>query len=316
MMNKDDPAEHLRAFNEVYGQVLREQEAALARGGLQPSEWRLLAALADGPAGARALARRLALDEGYVSRLIRRCEDAGLMGTETDPDDRRRQVLTLTRAGGERLDRVTGQARALAAAQLAGAGVGAGRDIDGVTDGLRALTGGIRDLPVSFGPLQPGDGGWVVGQHGRMYASDEGAAAAFEADVAGIVADFLRRGDSDREAGWIVRAGSWRLGSVFVMRTDVAETARLRLFLVRPEARRLGLGAGLIDKCLSFARAAGYGRVILWTPKELRAACRRYAAAGFHLSERRIARVHGRECEEQKWEIVLDPGLAKVASRG
>ena len=129
---------------------------------------------------------------------------------------------------------------------------------------------------------QPGDLGWVVQAHGELYAREFGWDTTFEALVARIVADWAADHDSAREAAWIAEDEAGRVGCVFCMRED-DETARLRILLVDPRARGQRLGATLVDRCLGFARAAGYRRMVLWTNHPLAAARRIYLDAGFEL---------------------------------
>jgi len=129
---------------------------------------------------------------------------------------------------------------------------------------------------------RPGDLGWVVQAHGELYAEEFGWDATFEALVAGIVADWGSGHDPDREAAWIAEDERGRVGCVFCVREDDA-TARLRILLVDPRARGRRLGTALVDRCLAFARGAGYRRMVLWTNDPLAAARRIYLEAGFGL---------------------------------
>lgn len=151
---------------------------------------------------------------------------------------------------------------------------------------------------------QPGDVGWVVQRHGELYWHEYGYDETFEALVAGIVATFVEHLDPARERCWIAERGGQRLGCVFLV-AQSKRVAKLRLFLVEPAARGLGLGTRLVDECVAFARAAGYHKVMLWTQSELLAARRIYERAGF----RRIAEVphhsFGQELVAETWELTL-----------
>ncbi|MCR8725309.1 GNAT family N-acetyltransferase [Frigidibacter sp. ROC022] len=157
-------------------------------------------------------------------------------------------------------------------------------------------------------PLRPGDADWLIAQHGRLYARDEGFDASFEQLVADIVAGFLRDHDPARERGWIAEAGGERLGSIFLVRAETGQppdTAKLRLFLLLPQARGLGLGQRLHDACLDFARGAGYRRIVLWTHESHRAATRLYARNGWTMTGSRATRSFGRDVVEQAWFRLL-----------
>jgi len=129
---------------------------------------------------------------------------------------------------------------------------------------------------------RPGDLGWVVQAHGEVYADEFGWDQSFEALVARIVADWASEHDPEREAAWVAEDDRGRVGCVFCVRED-DETARLRILLVHPRARGQRLGERLVERCLTFARAAGYRRMVLWTNDPLVAARKIYLAAGFRL---------------------------------
>jgi GNAT superfamily N-acetyltransferase len=151
---------------------------------------------------------------------------------------------------------------------------------------------------------RPGDLGWVVMAHGEMYAAQYGWDTSFEALVARIVADYAAGRDPDREAAWIAEADGARAGCVFCVAAD-SGTARLRILLVDPAARGHGLGTRLVDECLTFARAAGYRRITLWTNDVLASARRIYQAAGFTLDAEEPHRSFGAELVGQTWSRPL-----------
>ena len=130
---------------------------------------------------------------------------------------------------------------------------------------------------------RPGDLGWVVERHGSVYAAEYGWDISFEGLVAGIVAGFAAGHDTEREAGWIAELDERRAGSIFCIAADEPGVAALRALIVDPGARRRGIGRMLIESCVRFARAAGYGRMELWTTSDLVDARRLYDAAGFEL---------------------------------
>jgi len=131
-------------------------------------------------------------------------------------------------------------------------------------------------------PPQPGDIGWVIERHGTLYAAEYGFGPPFEAEVAGIAAAYLAHHDPARECCWIAARGDQRLGSAFVVRQS-DETAKLRLVIVDPAARGLGIGKALVRSSTDFARRAGYRELSLGTHDILLAARAIYKAAGFTL---------------------------------
>jgi len=156
----------------------------------------------------------------------------------------------------------------------------------------------IRDLGA------PGDLGWVVMAHGEQYAAEFGWDATFEALVARIVADYAADHDPAREGAWIAERDGRRVGCVFCVRKD-DETAQLRILLVTPEGRGLGLGRRLVDHTVAFARAAGYRRMVLWTNDPLAAARRIYVERGFRLVDEERHRSFGADLVGQNYVLAL-----------
>jgi len=158
---------------------------------------------------------------------------------------------------------------------------------------------------VAIRDLRPGDAGWVIMRHAELYADEEGFDATFEPLVARILADFLATREPSTERGWIAEGPSGaRLGCIFCVRVD-AETAKLRLFLVEPEARGTGLGRRLLEACVGHARDQGFERLTLWTHAEHRAACRLYRSAGFVRTGSKRVRSYGRDLTEETWSMAL-----------
>lgn len=173
-----------------------------------------------------------------------------------------------------------------------------------------ADTDRLRDHPavhlhdVVLRDFEPGDADWIVARHGALYALEEGYDDSFATLVAGIVEDFARRRDPVHDRAWIACGGGERLGSVFCVQEEDA-TARLRLFLLEPRARGIGLGQRMLDACLGHARAAGFRRMVLWTHKSHEAACALYARAGFRLTAEAASRAFGCDVVDQTWELDL-----------
>jgi len=151
---------------------------------------------------------------------------------------------------------------------------------------------------------RPGDLGWVVQRHGELYWEEYGYDERFEALVAGIVARFVGRYDARRERCWIAESRGERLGAVLVVKQSPT-VAKLRLLIVEPSARGMGLGMRLVKACVAFARAAGYGKVVLWTQSELEAARAIYIKTGFRLVRREPHRSFGKRLVGEYWELRL-----------
>ena len=154
--------------------------------------------------------------------------------------------------------------------------------------------------------LGVGDLGWVISRHGEIYSESYGWDYSFEELVAKVVGEFAADHDPVRERGWIADVDGRRAGSIFCVAEEGSrETARLRLLIVEPWARGLGVGAALVAACVEFARAAGYRRMVLWTDEFLTPARRLYAAAGFRLVSARTEIAFGHENVAEDWELVL-----------
>ena len=162
-------------------------------------------------------------------------------------------------------------------------------------------------------PHRPGDMGWVVERHGALYAHEYGWDARFEGLVAEIVAQFIRTFDRERECCWIAERDGRRVGSAFVVRKS-ANVAKLRLLIVDPAARGLGLGRQLVDACIRFAAGSGYRTLTLWTQSNLLAARHIYEAAGFQCVGRETHTSFGHDLVGETWSLAL-PGATPVRHR-
>ncbi|MGR6321297.1 GNAT family N-acetyltransferase [Micromonospora soli] len=162
---------------------------------------------------------------------------------------------------------------------------------------------------------RPGDLGWVVMAHGEVYDQQFGWDTDFEALVARIVADYAVDHDPAREAAWIAEVEGERAGCVFCVAGDQPGVAKLRILLVTPAARGLGVGTLLVERCLTFAREAGYRRITLWTNDVLVSARRIYEAFGFTLTDEEPHRSFGHDLVGQNWTLDLGPGPAVGAGR-
>ena len=151
---------------------------------------------------------------------------------------------------------------------------------------------------------RPGDMGWVIQQHGELYWREYGWNADFEALVAGIVANMMKTHDPAWERGWIAERGGERIGSVFVVRKSEG-VAQLRLLILTPATRGLGLGGRLTDECIAFAREKGYQRMVLWTNRNLDAARAIYAKRGFTLVGSEPHHSYGQDLVGEHWERLL-----------
>jgi DNA-binding MarR family transcriptional regulator/GNAT superfamily N-acetyltransferase len=253
------------------------------------------------------LRAELGLDAGYLTRIVARLKDAGLVTTERSPDDGRRQVIRLTEAGRAEFRRLDERANADAAAMLAGVPADDRRRLVSAMTTIQAtLAPPDGEPPRAYQLRDPGPGelGWIVQRHGELYAAEYGWDQTFEALVARIVADYGEHRDSARERAWIAEVHGEPAGCVLCTRHD-DETAQLRVLLVEPAARGLGIGARLVEECIRFARPAGYREITLWTHSVLTAARRIYEQTGFRLVSSADHDEFGKRLTGETWELRL-----------
>lgn len=246
------------------------------------------------------------LDAGYLSRMVKSFEREGLVSRARSPDDGRSVVLSVTAAGREiyaalhrrTVAQVEGLVGDLSADDQA-------RLVRALADAERLLDAPPPTAGYALRPLRVGDIGWVVQRHGVVYAREYGWDERFEAMCARIAGEFVAEFDPQRERAWIAERDGENVGCVFLAKGD-ATTAKLRLLLVEPSARGLGLGRRLVDECIGFARAAGYETMTLWTQSVLTAARRIYAAAGFQIVETWPNRDFGGwDLTSERWDLKL-----------
>jgi DNA-binding MarR family transcriptional regulator/GNAT superfamily N-acetyltransferase len=304
-----DRVELLRRFNRFYTRQVGALEEHLLHSPFSIAEARVLYEIANRDAAtATEIATDLKLDAGYMSRLLRRLVKLGLVARVASRADRRRSPLALTGRGKKAFAELNASARVDAAAWL---GPLSPRQQDRLFEALRTIeevlgTDNARQ-PRSYllRPPRPGELGWVVSRHGALYAEEHGWDERFEALVAEIVAKFGREAHAERQRCWIAEMDGEPVASVFV--TEVSATvAQLRLLLVEPRARGLGIGERLVEECITFSRLAGYRRLRLWTQSTLGSARRIYEKAGFSVVERRRHRDFGPELVAETWELALE----------
>ena len=292
----------VRSFNRFWTERIGLLQAGLLDTPYSLTEARVLFELGQrAPVDLAELRRTLALDSGYLSRIIGRFKADGLVATQSSPDDGRRQVVELTARGRE----VFTDLGARSADQIATLlGPLANEDRRRLLTSMST----IRDVfeasapvrPSLIRPLRSGDFGWVVSRHGVVYAEEYAWDQTFEALVARIVADYVDHHVAGRESAWIAELDGEAVGCVFCVRRD-EDTAQLRLLLVEPKARGFGIGSRLVDECIRFARGAGYTRMVLWTNDVLVSARRIYEAQGFELVESEPHHSFGHDLVGQTW---------------
>jgi DNA-binding MarR family transcriptional regulator/ribosomal protein S18 acetylase RimI-like enzyme len=291
----------VRAFNRFYTGVIGVLDRGYLDSPYSLTEVRVLFELAHRDRTEVAdLRAELGLDAGYLSRILTRFETDGLALRESSATDARRQVVRLTDRGRQEFAALDERSSAEIGALLATVPESDRNRLVAAMGTIHRVLGDGPPPAYLLRPPRAGDLGWVVHRHGVRYAEECGFDETFEALVAGVVADFGGGHDPAREAGWIAEVDGEPVGSIFCVRGD-DETAKLRLLLVEPSARGLGIGARLVEECLLFARRAGYRQIALWTVAELASARRIYQAAGFTLAQERPERLFGRDVVGQTW---------------
>ena len=262
---------------------------------------------------ATELAATLELDAGYLSRLLRGFKERGLVKASRSASDARQTQLSITAAGRRAFAPLDRRSMAEVAALLGPLSDAQQRELLAAMARIEALLGArARTQPFVLRAHRPGDIGWVVSRHGALYAQEYGWDLRFEALVARIAASFVERFDPSREACWIAERDGSNLGSVFLVQardeaTQAVEpgTAQLRMLLVEPSARGLGLGVALVNECERFARQVGYRRIRLWTNSLLLAARGIYQRAGYQLLASEPHHSFGHDLVGETWELEL-----------
>jgi len=299
--------DEVRRFNRFYTVEIGLLNKGVFDSPLSLTEVRVLYELAQREHTTAAdLGKQLRLDPGYLSRILLRCQQRGWLRRQPSANDRRRVELRLTRRGQRGFAALDRRSRDQIAGLLGRCAPGdRGRLVGAMQLIQRALRQDVgSDASYVIRQHQPGDLGWIVERHGALYRREYGLDERFEALVARIAADFLHRHDPRRERCWIAERDGERVGSVMLVQKS-KRVGKLRLLLVEPSARGLGIGARLVDECVRFARQAGYRAITLWTNSELHAALRIYQAAGFQLIEERPDEMFPAGQRGQVWRLDL-----------
>ena len=297
----------VRRFNRFFTRRIGVLREGLLHSPYSLTEARILFEIANGEGlTATDLSRELGLDPGYLSRTLARLDQLGLIDKVRSEADGRRRLLALTPEGERAFALLDGRSREEVSEML----------VDLSEADRRRLLESMRSiesiLEKSFKFSEPfvlrtheaGDMGWIVHRHGVLYAREYGWDEHFEALVARIVADFVDNYDPAKERCWIAEMQGEIVGCVFVVSESNA-VAKLRLLLVDPEARGLGLGTRLVEECIRFARDRGYEKMTLWTNSVLHAARHIYEEHGFHLVEEEEHHSFGHDLVGQNWEFEL-----------
>lgn len=258
---------------------------------------------------AKDIGRALDLDAGYLSRVLRNFEKRGLIKRTTSKNDARQSHLSLTAQGRKFFAPAEKRSDEDVAAMLGSLSEREQSELVSAMRTIETLLGqdgaSLPERTYTLRDLQPGDLGWIIAEHARVYTREYNWDNSFEALVAQIVADFARNFDPAMERCWIAEMDGEPVGSVMLVKDDKPGIARIRLLIVSPKARGLGLGQRLTDECIAFARAKGYRAITLWTHECLTAARHCYEKAGFTLTSRENKMSFGTNVVAEYWDKKL-----------
>ena len=293
----------VRRFNRRYTRVIGALNESVLGGAFSLSETRVLYEIGTaGPITAATLARDLALNTGYLSRILSHFDRKSLLRRTRDPQDARRTLLSLTDQDRATLDVLEATASSDIAHLLATL---PHETAEALVAAMATIERALGPAPAwRLRPLVPGDIGWVIARHGDIYSREFGWDETFEYLVAEIAAGVMKAFNPERECAWIAERDGIRLGAVFLVQAS-DDTAKLRMLIVDPAARGLGIGARLVAECTAFARARGYRRITLWTHSILAAARRLYAAEGYRITASAPLEAFGTHLTEETWDLDL-----------
>ena len=302
----------VRAFNRDYTRRIGVLSEGLLDSPYSLTEVRVMYEIAHrSGVTAGELAAELDLDRGYLSRMLKGFETSKLLVRTPAPEDGRRQHLRMTPAGLRVFAPLEKRSQEQVRGMLSALDEQRRRILLEAMDTIQNALGekgqGEKvqlDRQLTLRGHRPGDMGWVVQRHGEIYHQEYGWNEEFEALVAEITAEFVRKLDVTRDRCWIAEHQGRRVGCIFLVAKD-ATTAKLRLLLVDPDARGLGVGRKLVAECVRFARATGYRKIVLWTQETLTAARHLYTEAGFVKTAREPHRSFGHDLIGETWEREL-----------
>jgi DNA-binding MarR family transcriptional regulator/GNAT superfamily N-acetyltransferase len=304
----------VRRFNRFY----TRQIGVLRKGYLDSpyslGEMRVLYEIAHGDnPTASDVGRTLDLDAGYLSRVLRNFEKRGMISRKTSDQDARQSHLALTACGRQTFTPLEQRSQDDVAEMLDSLDAGEQARLAAAMAEIETLLGAEPATAEQASPKpqyilrgpKHGDFGWIVSRHAQIYAEEYGWTVPFEGLCAQIVADFVNKYDAQLERCWIAEMNGENVGTVMLVKDEEPGVARIRLLIVDPKARGLGLGTRLTDECVKFARAAGYKKITLWTHSILTAARHTYEKAGFKMMRSEKHKSWGKPVVSEHWDMVL-----------
>ncbi|UCE58457.1 MAG: MarR family transcriptional regulator [Phycisphaerales bacterium] len=305
-MDIDEMTAAVRSFNRFYTKQIGVLHEGMLQSKFSLAQARVLFELAQrNELTASVLQGDLGLDAGYLSRILRDFESDELIRKERSKSDGRKNILSLTQKGREAFALLDSRSQAQVRGMLEQISK---EDADRLISAIQTITDVLGEAPTTLSyilrPHEPGDIGWLTYRHAMLYSQEHGWDESFEALTAEILSEFLRNYDPKRERSWIAEANGEIVGCVFI--TKGSDTvAKLRLLLVEPKARGLGLGTRLVDECVRFSRRVGYRKITLYTNNVLLAARHIYEKAGFRRVKEWPHHSYGHDLIGEDWELDL-----------
>lgn len=307
-MKKADAIAAVRHFNRFYTKQLGVLNEGLLESPFTLTEARIIYELANREkTTASELGNELGMDAGYLSRTLKSLESRNVITRKTSANDARQSHLGLTAKGKKEfgnLDQLSRNQIEEILNELSSA------DQKRLLASMASIENllGEKTSEENFSYIlrnpEPGDFGWVVQSNGTLYANEYGWDENYEALVAGIVAEYVKNLDPKKERCWIAEKDGENVGCVFLVK-ESKDVAKLRLLIVDPKARGLGIGKRLVDECTKFARRAGYKRITLWTNSVLLAARSIYQKAGYELVKSESHHSFGHDLVGETWVLKL-----------
>ena len=297
----------IRRFNRFYTRQIGVLQEGLLKSPFSLTEVRVMYELAQRTSvTATELGETLALDAGYLSRVVRALVEQGIVQKTPSENDGRRSLLALTAAGRKVFRKLDEESQREVRTMLEPLPAEERDRLVRAMQTIESTLGGPSEekVPYVLRPHQPGDMGYVIHRHGVLYAEEYGFDETFEALVAEVVAKFVQDYDPKRERCWIAEKDGEFAGSVFLVQKSKS-VAQLRLLIVEPKARGLGIGKRLVQECVRFARRVGYDKMTLWTQSNLDAARGIYRAEGFQRVAEKPHKSFGADLVAETWEKAL-----------
>jgi DNA-binding MarR family transcriptional regulator/GNAT superfamily N-acetyltransferase len=298
----------VRRFNRFYTRLIGVLDEHLLDSPFSLSKMRVLYELAHRSAPtATELCNHLGLDAGYLSRMLRSFEKQGFVKRSASKADARQSLLALSAKGRSTFLPYEKRSQGQVSGLLASLNPEQQARLLEAMETIERLLGSTPEEHPAYvlRSHRPGDMGWVVHRHGELYWQEYHYDERFEALVAEICAEFIQNLDPGRERCWIAEKDGVNVGSILLVKKS-ASVAKLRLLLVEPSARGLGIGKKLVEECVRFARHAGYRKILLWTQSELLAARAIYQKAGFQkIAEEKHQSWSRKDLVAETWDLKL-----------